>query len=230
MSLQPELKIQPSSFNVFIPTRNQTLCLSWTPTEYPDQYTNWPQHDNTSSAFQSVCTMYAYNTKRVHSLGMRCPFQCEIKATAGVTRSPPHPLKICIHCAFSSAQLSQRHGEFTGNLCCGETLQSLRRRAAIKKWHFLCSQLFDLDMWTSYFQRERKPALPTETGRAVTWLKSAWFLTPIAKTSCSHLPCSIMNPRGLKNILARHVSLLTFRLFHRKRLSLPNYVPTKVHR
>lgn len=136
---------------------------------------------------------------------------------------PTSSFEICIQCTFSSAQLSPRHGELEGIFAAEKCHKWLRRRVAFKNWHFLCSQRFDLAMWTSYFQQEKKPTLPTETGRAVTWLKSAWFLTPVTKTSCSHLSCFIMNPGGLKNILTHHVSLLTSGVFHRKRLVYSGY-------
>lgn len=62
-------------------------------------------------------------------------------------------------------------------------------------------------LYVPLFLAGKKAAMPTETGRAVTWLKSAWFLTPITKQSCSHMSFFIMNPRGLRDILTHHVNL-----------------------
>lgn len=103
------------------------------------------------------------------------------------------PCEICIWCTF--AQLSQwKMLRIIRDHCHREMLLRLWRRAAIKIFHFP----FDLNMWTTYFQQEKK---------------LAWFLTPITKTSCSYLSCFIMNPRGLKTILTHHVSLSPSTLF-----------------
>lgn len=51
----------------------------------------------------------------------------------------------------------------------------------------------------------REEELDLEKGRAVMWPNSTWLLTSITGTSCSHLSCFVINPRGLNDVLTHHV-------------------------
>lgn len=117
---------------------------------------------------------------------------------------PTSSFDICIQCAQLGSIITKIRW-IRGNLCCRDYEEEQQLKTGIS-----CV----LNCLISICEPEKKAACPTETGRAVTGRKSAWFLASLTKRSCSHLSCFIMSPGGLKNILTHHVSLLTSRLVH----------------
>lgn len=83
---------------------------------------------------------------------------------------PTSSFDICIQCAQLGSIITKIRW-IRGNLCCRETLQRLWRRAAIKNWHFLCSKLFDLNMWAR------------EKGSVSHWNRQSGYRTKVSLIS-----------------------------------------------
>lgn len=107
-----------------------------------------------------------------------------------------------------------------GDPFCRETLQRLRRRAAIIKLAF---PVFSA-VWSQYVNllsfffpaRGKRQCCPLEQAEQLHDKSQHEFRHPSQKTSCFFLSCFIKNTRGLKNILTHHVSLLTLQTASRK--------------